>query len=73
MQISENLLTRFEAENRGYAVGQIVDQEKWVSYCKSMYVKHAFDDMGNTFKELYKDAIDILKFYKKEYKDKYGS
>ena len=67
------LIKRFEIELRFAYVDELITEERALRYFKSMYIKHAFDAMGNKFKELYENQYNFVKKLKKEYKDKYGS
>lgn len=70
---SIDLINRFYIEERFLDIAEIIREEAELKYFKSMYVKHAFDDMGGFFKETYNMHFEHVKKIKLEYKEKYDT
>lgn len=54
-------------------VDEILVETRTLKHFKDMYIKHAFDAMGNNFKKLYNEQAKYVRKIKAEYKDKYGA
>ncbi len=74
MHLKENsLIKRFHADERFTDVSELVIETRTLNWFKEMYIKHAFDAMGEKFKSLYDAQVISLKALKLKYKENYGS
>lgn len=67
------LIRRFYTELRFDQVNEIITEERILKEFKHLYIKHAFDSLGNKFKEIYETQYNYVQLIKKQYKDKYGT
>ena len=69
----DNLVNRVQNDIRNNFITHILDETKTLKYFKDMYCKHAFDDQGTHWKQLYDSQAQYLKNQKQEYKERYGT
>jgi len=69
----EVLQDRFQTELRFEYVSEINREEIRTREFKNLYVKHAFDCLGEGYMKLYESQVDLVKHLKKQYKERYGA
>lgn len=66
-----SLIDEFYQMEKIYALQDILQTTILVKEFKSLYVKHAFDNLGPILKDLYESENEHLKQIKSQYKENY--
>ncbi len=69
----KEMANEFYKECKSDDLNEILVETRFLSYLKSMYAKHAFDCMGEKFKDLYHSQEKLLFKIKEAYKVRYGN
>lgn len=68
----ENMVNNFYKNQKECDLNEIIEETRNLNKLKSMYVKHAFNELGPKFKHIYDIQEKFLLKLKLKFKENYG-